>query len=285
MIEPLRHFVLIVDHGTFTAAARFAHVSQPALTASIHRLEASLDARLFDRGRQGATLTEAGRALVPHARAVVVALEEGARAVRDVETLEGGEVKVGGGTTACSYHLPPVLSTFKKRHPKVRIYLRELSDGAALTAFENGELDLVVVRGKRGDLFRADEFVLVAARGVDPTGLPLITLPNGSATRALVDRHFPDRVIAMELASLSVVKGSVRAGLGVALITRSAVATDLSLGRLVEVATPMTPIAHPSRLLHRGLDRLSAPAAALRRLMLEGAPPGRRGTRASRRVG
>ena len=162
MIEPLRHFVLIVDHGTFTAASRQAHVSQPALTASIHRLEASLDARLFDRGRHGATLTEAGRALVPHARAIVVALEEGARAVRDVETLEGGEVKIGGGSTACTYYLPPVLSTFRKRHPKVRIYLRELSEDAALTAFENGELDLVVVRGKRGDLFRADE---VAARG------------------------------------------------------------------------------------------------------------------------
>ena len=105
-------------------------------------------------------------------------------------------------------------------------------------------------------------------------------MPAGSATRALVDRYFSERVIAMELGSISVVKGSVRAGLGVALLTRSAVATDLSLGRLFEVATPVTPIAHPSRLLHRGLDRLSAPAAALRKLMLEGAPAQPRKARA-----
>ncbi|HTJ85458.1 MAG TPA: LysR family transcriptional regulator [Polyangiaceae bacterium] len=283
MIEPLRHFVLVADHGTFTAAARLAHVSQPALTASIKRLEASMETRLFDRGRYGATLTATGAALLPHARAVVVALEEGARAVRDIETLEAGEVRIGGGSTACSYHLPPVLSKFAKRHPNVRIYLRELSESAALGAFENGELEMVVVRGKKGDLFRDDEFVLVAARGADASGLPFITLPDGSATRALVDRWFPDAVVAMELASISVVKGAVRAGLGVALLTRNAVATDLSLGRLVEVETKVTPIACPSRILHRGLDRLSPQAAALRTLMLEDAPR-RPGRAAARRV-
>lgn len=272
MLDQLRHFLLIAEHGTFTAASVRAHLSQPALTASIRRLEEDLDGRLFDRGRNGARLTRAGEALLPHARAAVVAVDEGARAVRALETLEGGEVRIGGGATACTYLLPPVLSAFRRKHPLVALRLRELPEAEALDAFDRGELDLAVVGGKRGDLFRREELVLVAAPNVAREGLPFVTFPEGSATRAELDRHFPGVDIVMEVSGISTVKGSVRAGLGVALITRSAVATDLELGRLVLVPDPRTPIARPLRLMHRGADRLSAAARALRRMLLVGAP-------------
>lgn len=272
MLDQLRHFLLIAEHGTFTAAALRAHLSQPALTASIRRLEEQLDARLFDRGRTGARLTPAGQALLPHARAAVVAVDEGASHVRSLESLESGEVRVGGGSTACTYLLPPVLSAFRRKHPKIALRLRELPEELALDAFDRGELDLVVVGGKRGDLFRREELVLVAAPGADVAALPFVTFPRGSATRALLDRHFPGADIVMEVSGISTVKGSVRAGLGVALITKSAVATDLELGRLVLVPDARTPIARPLRLLHRGVERLSAAARQLRRMLLEGAP-------------
>ncbi len=272
MLDQLRHFLLIAEHGTFTAAAVRAHLSQPALTASIRRLEEDLDGRLFDRGRNGARLTRAGEALLPHARAAVVAVDEGARAVLALETLEGGEVRIGGGSTACTYLLPPVLTAFRRKHPLVALRLRELPEAAALDAFDRGELDLAVVGGKQGDLFRREELVLVAAPNVAREGLPFVTFPEGSATRAELDRHFPGVDIVMEVSGISTVKGSVRAGLGVALITRSAVATDLELGRLVLVPDPRTPIARPLRLMHRGADRLSAAARALRRMLLIGAP-------------
>lgn len=278
MLDPLRHFLLIAEHGTFTSAARRAHLSQPALTASVRRLEAVLDAKLFDRGRNGAELTLAGRTLMPHARAAVTAVDEGLRAVGRLVALEAGEVRIGGGATACTYLLPPVLSVFRKRHPGVTIVLRELPEDLAIEAFDRGELDLVVRGGTGVERFRDEQVILVAAPGGDPSRLPFITFPKGSATRELLDRHFADRPIAMELASIGVVKGSVRAGLGVALLTRSAVKTDLALGRLVEVPTKVTPIARPLFLGHRGLDRLSEPARALRALLLVDAP--RRGRRA-----
>ena len=71
MVEELRHFLLIAAHGTFTEAARRAHLSQPALTASMRRLEAAVGARLLLRGPGGASLTAAGEALRPHAEAVL----------------------------------------------------------------------------------------------------------------------------------------------------------------------------------------------------------------------
>lgn len=272
MLEPLRHFLAVADHGTFTSAARHVHVSQPALTSSIHRLERDLDARLFDRGRLGATLTAAGRALLPHARAAVVAVVEGRAAVDALARLSAGEVRIGGGQTACTYLLPPLLSAFRRKHPKVALKLREMPEDAAQDAFEAGELDLVVVTGDEGEPFRAEQVVLVAAPNVDARALPFISFAPGSAVRAMQDRHFPGVEIAMELGSISTVKGSVRAGLGIALVSRSAVATDLELGRLVEVKDPRVPLPRPLRLRHRGRERLSPAAAALRALLLADAP-------------
>ncbi|MDQ3036799.1 MAG: LysR family transcriptional regulator, partial [Myxococcota bacterium] len=57
MLDDLRNLVLVVEHGTFTEAARHAHLSQPGLTASIRRLEQRVGARLLARGRHGASLT------------------------------------------------------------------------------------------------------------------------------------------------------------------------------------------------------------------------------------
>jgi DNA-binding transcriptional LysR family regulator len=279
MLESMRHFLLVVEQGTFTAAARHAHVSQPALTASIRRLEQQLDARLFDRGRLGASLTEAGRALMPHARAAVVAVAEAHRAVEMLGRLDAGEVRIGGGQTACTYLLPPVLSAFRRKHPRVALRLREMPEERAVDAFEAGELDMVVAGDRRGEACFEDRVVLVAAPGLDPATLSFIAFAPGSAVRALMDRHFPGVPVAMELGSISTVKGSVRAGLGQALISRTAVATDLELGRLVELRDARTPIRRPLRLVHRGVDRLAPAAAALRKLLLAAAPepPRRRG--------
>jgi DNA-binding transcriptional LysR family regulator len=145
VLEPLRHFVLLCQHRTFTTAARHAHVTQPALTGSIQRLEAQLGARLFDRGPGGATLTAAGAALLPRARAALAAIEEGQRAVAEVMGLAAGAVRVGAGATVCTYYLPRTLARFRSRHPGVQILLREGTPDELLDALEAGDLDLVMV--------------------------------------------------------------------------------------------------------------------------------------------
>jgi DNA-binding transcriptional LysR family regulator len=277
MFASLRHLLLIVEHGTFTEAARRAHLSQPALTASIRKLEEDIGAPLLLRGRTGAELTAAGQALLPHARAALVAVEDARRAARQVELVEAGEVRIGGGATACTYLLPPILAAYRKRYPRVALRLRETNpEQAALDALEAGALDMAVVMSDKGDLFRKDELLLVAAKGVDPSTAAFLTFPRGATTRALLDRHFPGADIAMELSSISALKGNVRAGIGIALISRAAVATDLAIGRLLEVRHKKTPIPRDMRLVHRGVDRLSPATKELRRLLLEDAPKRRR---------
>lgn len=283
MLEPLRHFTLVAQHGTFTSAARHAHLTQPALTASIQRLEAQMGARLFDRGPGGAVLTAAGTALLPRARAALAAVEEGRRAVAEVMGLTVGSVRLGAGATVCTYYLPRTLAKFRAQHAGVQILLREANPDDLLDALEAGDLDLVilarVVRRGGGDLLRAarsglvrekwldDELVLVGAPGVDAKAAPLVTFARGATTRTLVDQYFPGVPIAMELGSIAAVKGNTRAGVGIALVSRRAVERDVAAGLLEIVPSEQTPIVRPLYLVHRGRDRLPPAAAELHRML------------------
>jgi DNA-binding transcriptional LysR family regulator len=289
MLEPLRHFTLIAQHGTFTAAARHAHVTQPALTASIQRLEAEMSARLFDRGPGGATLTAAGAALLPRARAALAAVDDGRRAVSEVMGLAAGSVRLGAGATVCTYYLPRTIALFRARHPAVQILLREANQDELLDSLEAGDLDLVILArvaapGRRGrlspDLLRAarsglvrekwvdDELVLVAAPGFPRSvDAPLVTFAHGATTRTLTDQHFPERPIAMELGSIAAIKANARAGVGVALVSRRAIERDVATRQLEVVPSDRTPIARPLYLVHRGRDRLPPAATELYKML------------------
>lgn len=290
VLEALRHFALVAQHGTFTAAARHAHVTQPALTASIKRLEAQLGARLVDRGPSGATLTASGEALLPRARAALAAVEEGRRAVAEVAGLAVGSVRIGAGATVCTYYLPPTLARFRRKHPGVSIHVKEGPPDELLDALEAGELDIAVLArvrspapGRRGgaspDLLRAarsglvrekwmdDELVVVGAPGIDPKSAPIVTFARGATTRAIVDQTFAGASIAMELGSIAAVKANVRAGVGIALVSSIAIERDVAAKQLVVIPTERTPIVRPLFLVHRGRDRLPPAAAALHALL------------------
>jgi DNA-binding transcriptional LysR family regulator len=270
MIDSLRQVLLIIEHGTFTAAARQAHLSQPALSASIQRLEQDLGARLFHRGRQGAELTAAGAALLPHARAVLAGVQDARRAVAQIAGLETGRVRLGAGATYCTYVLPPLLLDFRRRFPGLQLRLREAHDHTLRQAIAAGDLDLAVVPGPGGEPWRIDELILVGRPGSRLQGSAFVTFAKPSPTRAWLDRLFPDAEIAMELASIAAVKGNVREGIGLALVSRSAVKRDLADGRLIVIPHQATPVRRQMVLLHRGLDRLSPAAQALREALIEG---------------
>lgn len=268
MIDELRHFLLIAEHGTFTEAAKRAHLSQPALSAAILRLEQYMEARLFDRGRHGASLSAAGIALLPHAKAALAAVEGGRRRVAEVEGLRVGEIRIGAGATATTYLLPKILSKFRRKHSAIKFLLRE---GYALdirAAVEAGDLDLGIVSHRGSDFWRNDELILVCSPKTDPKKAGFLTFPEGSTTRELLHKHIGEVDIVMELAGIAAVKGNVRAGIGQALLSRSAVAADLQNGKLVEVPSKKTPIRRKLFLVHRGTSRLPPAAAAMREAIL-----------------
>ncbi len=268
MLDELRHFLLIAEHGTFTEAARRAHLSQPALSASVRRLEERMGARLLDRGRHGAQLTAAGEELLPRARATIATFEDSVRAVGEVQGLERGRVRVGGGATACTYLLPKTLAAFRRKFPRVGLHVREGFSDDLENALWDGQLDLAIVTGDANEVWRKDELIVVASPKIEPRRAGFISFPVGSPTRAILLERFPRALIVMDLAGIAAVKGHVRAGLGKALLSRHAVKRDLRDGSLVEVRSRRTPVTRLLSLAHRGVERLPPAAAKLREMLL-----------------
>lgn len=279
MLDPLHHLLLVAEHGSFTEAARRAHLSQPALSASIKKLEDSLGALLLHRLPRGAKPTAAGLALIPHAKAALGAVASGRQAVRALQGLERGQVRIAAGATACTYLLPQVLAEFHRRYPAITLRVRETWTPRINDAVRDGEVDLGITQGPPGELpgvpWLEDRLSLVAApslaqrleKGPIRAGTPLITFAPGAAMRGLSDRYLPQAEVVVELGSIAAVKGHVRAGLGVALLSHVAVETDLSMGRLVALDGAGLPVSRQLSVVHMGKERLPPAGLALLELL------------------
>src|SRR5947209_6812270 len=118
-LHQLRYFVAVARAGNFSRAAERCHVSQPSLSQQIGKLEGGLKQRLFDRLGRRVSLTEAGRLLLDRAEAILAAVDDAERRMRDGTNLEGARLAIGAIPTVAPYLLPPVLKRFLRRHPGV----------------------------------------------------------------------------------------------------------------------------------------------------------------------
>jgi LysR family transcriptional regulator, benzoate and cis,cis-muconate-responsive activator of ben and cat genes len=145
MTDPrlLRPFVALADELHFGRAAERLHVTQPALSQQIARLERQLGVRLFDRTRTRVELTEAGTAMLPAARTAVESAAAAAEIARGHARGEAGELRLGLSPGA-HYVAQPLLAEFARRRPKVRVRARQDSSGALAEQVADGRLELAL---------------------------------------------------------------------------------------------------------------------------------------------
>lgn len=141
----LQAFASVAEGGSFSIAAEQLHLTQPAVSKRIALLEGQLDCRLFDRVGRQITLTEAGRALLPHAQSV---LQEIRTAKRHIQDLRGGVT--GVLTMGISHHLglhrlPPILKRFTHDYPAVRLDIDFLDSEEAYERVSLGEVEMGVI--------------------------------------------------------------------------------------------------------------------------------------------
>lgn len=123
--EQLQHFVAVARFGSFSQAAEHLHIAQPSVSQSIANLESDLNVKLFERSRSGIRLTPIGESLLPKAQNVLNMVEEIYDEVRAETDLVSGSLNIAAIPSMCNAYLSDVLSAFKKRHPAVRIEVRE----------------------------------------------------------------------------------------------------------------------------------------------------------------
>src|ERR1700733_13182860 len=103
LLRHIRYLKAVADHGSFTRAAEALHVSQPALSQQIKELEQRLGAQLLDRSGRPICPTDLGAVYLRHVHRALEELEEGSRAVRDVEDLSTGSLRLGMTLSATAY--------------------------------------------------------------------------------------------------------------------------------------------------------------------------------------
>jgi LysR family hydrogen peroxide-inducible transcriptional activator len=144
-MHQLRYFVAVARTGSFSRAAEQCDVAQPSLSQQIQKLENGLGQRLFDRLGRRAALTDAGRLLLDRALAILSAVEDAERRLRDADERQEGRLSVGVLPTIAPYLLPAVLGRFLKQHPLVELTIHEDVTRQLLAAVGNGDLDLALV--------------------------------------------------------------------------------------------------------------------------------------------
>jgi DNA-binding transcriptional LysR family regulator len=276
-IDQVSAFLAIARLRGFTKASASLHISQPAISRRIHLLEQELDAQLFERIHDGVILTDAGRALLPHAEALLASVRDGINAVEALRGTSAGSVTLALVGTLASTALTECLRAFRDAHPAVDLRIRTALSAEVSSLVRRGDATL----GLRYDLDPDPHLVcsavygepmvavcsprhrLAQARQVEPAalagecwitfpprpgGVPepyARTLEHWRATCGLRD------VQVMPIDSLTAQKRMVEADFGLALLPASSIDEELRSGTLhalrVNAAQPTIPVI----LIHR----------------------------------
>lgn len=145
-LRQLRYFVAVAEEGNFGRAARRLRISQPPLSMQIKALERELGVELLARTTRSVRLTDAGRAFLPRAEAVLRSVEESAEVARSAGEGLTGRLAVGFISSATLSLLPPAVRLFRERFGGVELELRELTSGEQLDALYEREIGVGLVR-------------------------------------------------------------------------------------------------------------------------------------------
>jgi molybdate transport repressor ModE-like protein len=283
-LKQLRLFETVARLGSYTQAARDLHLTQPAVSIQMKNLEGFVGLPLFEQVGKTLGLTEGGRVLLDHARAVLEEMESLQSAVDRLKGLKTGRLRISSVTTV-NYFAPALLRTFCERYPGITVAMGVANRQELLDELAANTIDMAIMgRPPAGSELDAEPFldnplVIVAPpdhplarRKSVPLGMladqVFLMREPGSGTRGAMERYFAEKGIAItasiEVSGAEALKQGVQAGLGLAMMSRDAVELEVASGRLVELKVPGLPIHRKWFLVHRRNKRLSPSAEAFK---------------------
>ncbi|WP_027801853.1 LysR family transcriptional regulator [Paraburkholderia dilworthii] len=242
-LRDIRAFIAVAQTGSFTQAATRLHLSQPALTVQIRRLEETLGLRLFDRNSRNVALTPTGRDLLPLLQKSLHDMEHVLIDARALGDGASGTVRIACLPTFAASSLPELVQNLKKAVPRVSFQVRDVVASMVNTLVRNEEADIGLTGGELDDgnlevlhagidrlvVVCPKQHVLAKRRRItlaDLAATPLVLTAQGTSVRAVVDSAFVNArcvpEIACEPTYMMSAVAMVRAGLGVTILPASA---------------------------------------------------------------
>ena len=267
-LHQLRYFVAVAETASFSRAARRSHVAQPSLSQQVAKLEQGLGHRLFDRLPRGATLTDAGQALLPYARRILADVTAADALIRADLDAGRGALRVGAIPTMAPYLLPPLVKRFVKRFPDCVLTLREDFTERLVESLMNHELDVAIVSTPvehevvQLEVLGRERLVLASSKCFKPprpaarltasdlSGQPAVVLHEmhclGEQIESFCAAQRLSRRIVCRTTQLTTVLELVGLGLGISLVPEMCASADRSKARqyhLLEKGGPTREIA------------------------------------------
>jgi len=244
MIEnfKLHVFRVVADTLNFTKAAEELHLSQPAVTSQIRGLEEGFGIALFDRVGRNATLTPAGKTLLPYVRQIETLTSDAIAALAPFGAQEGIELNIGASHTIGVYLLPKLLPMLVRDWPKLRVHIVSGSTTEILNALTTHQVSIGLIEAPahRPDLkietFAEDELSLIlppshrwakkaTLRAAEIVQEPILLRESGSGMRRFVEEYLEKNGVLsqqlrtnVDMNSTEAIISAVEAGLGIGFV-------------------------------------------------------------------
>ena len=251
----LRAFHHVALTGSFSRAAEALHVTQPAISDQIRKLEEEYDTLLFNRAKRQVTLTWAGAGLLEVTRRLFDAEDQALQLLTENRALQGGTLRIVADSAV---HVLPVLAAFRRKYPGVLVSIRTGNSAQVMQSLHGYDADLGVIgeipQGETFDHLRLNATAITAFVAVDHAlagaavlpwaslpGLPLVLREKGSKTRtklaAAAAEHGIALTAAIEAEGREAVRELVASGAGVGFVSGAEFMPD---ARLVAVPLPQS---------------------------------------------
>ena len=275
----LEIFNTIAKYSSFKKASEVLHVSQPALSIQIKRLEGQTGMKLFVKAGNKISLSEDGIALYEYTTKIFEMIEEMERNISTRNDYIGGTINLGGSNTPGTYILPRVIGEMKKLYPTVTFNLHIANTSEITTFIENGILDVAVSGGfcnyseqiYSEQLF-LDQLVIVAAPSNRLFHKKKVSINDLAEENFIVHEktsqlytsfqeymnefHIAEN-ISMYLGSIDAIKHAVYANLGISIMPYYSVKTELDIGLLKEIRLLNKRFDYPYNMIYNKNKNLS----------------------------
>ncbi len=281
-LTQLRTFEAVARLGGITRAAHALHLAQPTVSTQLRELTEAVGVPLLTPAGRGVKLTDTGRALHATASAIFATWSEFEESAADLQGLKRGVLRIAGVSTT-EYFLANMLKAFAKKYPHIEIDLAVENRQAVINRLQREDDDLAVMMLPPSTMrlerfpFMQNPLVVVGAldhrwaskRRVELAALaqePLLTREAGSGTRLATETFFESHgyVLAprMTLGSNEAVKHAVAAGLGLAIVSRHALANEPARDGLSILRVAGFPLKRSWQLVWRSDRKLPLTASA-----------------------
>ena len=283
----LKVFISVAKMNSFTRAAEFLNLSQPAVTHQIKNLESMFKTKLFNRDQNKIYLTKSGKILLNYAENINLLYQKAMQEILEMTNQVAGDVHIGAASLLGKYLLPRILGNFKKTYPDVNLSMLVGNSKEILEFLENGIIELAIMSEPIASKnliafpFYKDHLTVVVYPSHPWCKKKEITLAElykedfisreiGSGTREVCLKSLEALCkgeklkTVMVLGSTEAIKMAVIGEMGFSIISRLATQSEVGLGLLKEIRLKNVNMKRDFFVVYKSEENLSIPALKLK---------------------